>query len=541
MVKKAIRRVQVTHSFFILYFMVTVIITSTSVFAQNLKKSPNVLFIAVDDLKPILGCYGDTLVKTPNIDRLAKNGTVFLCNYVQQAVCGPTRASLLTGKRPDYTKVWDLKTKMRDMNPDIVTLPQHFISQGYTTAGVGKIYHPSCVDKDVDGASWSIPFVKKVKDKYYASEFGLPAAGHYQLPATKDRILKNEASDDGDQKKAQDEEEATVSKMKAGPAVECVDVPDNAYVDGADVDKALEMMKDLSGKDKPFFLAVGIHKPHLPFVAPKKYWDLYKRDSMPVAKFQEHAANSPEIAYTRSAELRNYQDIPDLCSFTGQGNHIGIQLDKQKELIHGYYACVSYTDALVGKLLAELDSLGQTENTILVFWGDHGWHLGDHDLWCKHTDYEQATHAPLIIAAPGIKPSRTESMTEFVDVFPTLCDLAGITIPTNLDGKSLVPLMKNPKAEVKDYSVSQYNRKLNKKQVEGYSVRTKRYRYTEWLMEFKANHVYSESKIVGRELYDYEKDPLETVSRIDDPEYKNVEKDMKAKLMDYFEKTKNNN
>jgi len=541
MIKKLLKRVQVTHSFFIMYFMVMVLLTSANTFAQNVKKSHNVLFIAVDDLKPILGCYGDTLVKTPNIDRLAKKGTIFLSNYCQQAVCGPTRASLMTGKRPDYTKVWDLKTRMRDMNPDIVTIPQYFISQGYTAEGVGKIYHPTCVDKDVDGASWSEPFVKKVKEKYFAAGFGMPAAGHYQLPETKAHILSNQGGDDGEKKNAQDEEEGTVSKMKAGPAVECVDVPDDAYLDGADVNKALEMMKDLSGKDKPFFLAVGIHKPHLPFVSPKKYWDLYNRNDMPVAKFQEHAANSPEIAYTRANELRNYQDIPDLCTFTGQGNHIGLQLDKQKELIHGYYAAVSYTDALVGKLLAELDALGETDNTIIILWGDHGWHLGDHDLWCKHTNFEQATHAPLIIAAPGIQPTKTNSQSEFVDVFPTLCDLAGLPIPTYLDGKSLVPLMKDPKATVKDYSVSQYNRKLNKKQVEGYSVRTKRYRYTEWLADFKANHVYSESKIVGKELYDYEKDQLETVSRIDDPEYKSVEKDMKAKLMDYFEKTKNNN
>ena len=539
MIKKVLGKVQLTHSFFILYFMTTVIITSVNTFAQTVKKSPNVLFIAIDDFKPIVGCYGDTLIKSPNIDRLASHGTIFLSNYCQQAVCGPTRASLLTGKRPDYTKVWDLKTKMRDMNPDIVTLPQHFITEGYTTAGVGKIYHPSCVDKDVDGASWSIPFAKKVKDKYYAAGFGLPAAGHYQLPLTKERILK--ATDDGSDKKGvQDEEESATSKMKAGPAVECADVPDDAYVDGADVNKALEMMKDLSGKDKPFFLAVGIHKPHLPFVAPKKYWDLYKREDMPVAKFQKHAENSPEIAYTRSAELRNYTDIPELCSYSDQTLNIGLPMDKQKELIHGYYACVSYTDALVGKLLKELDELGMTDNTIIVLWGDHGWHLGDHDLWCKHTDFEQATHAPLIISAPGFKPSKTESMTEFVDVFPTLCDLAGVKIPTNLDGKSLVPLMKDSKAEVKEYSVSQYNRKLNKKQVEGYSVRTKRYRYTEWLADYKANHLYSESKIVGRELYDYEKDPLETVSKIDDADYKKVEKDMKALLMDYFEKQKNN-
>ena len=538
MIHKLLNRILISNAFLVFYFIILLLTSSTTSFAQALKKSPNILFIAVDDMKPILGCYGDILIKSPNIDRLAKNGTIFLANYCQQAVCGPTRASLMTGKRPDFTKVWDLQTRMRDMNPDILTLPQYFISQGYTTAGIGKIYHPTCVDKDLDGPSWSIPFVKKVKENYYAQGYGLPVAEFYQLPETKAKILKSQ-EESRKNKSPQDEDESTTGKMKPGPSTECANVPDDAYLDGANVNKALEMMKDLTGKDKPFFLAVGIRKPHLPFVAPKKYWDLYNREDMPLAKFQKHALNSPEIAYTRSAELRNYTDIPDLCTFSDKTNNIGLDINKQKELIHGYYACVSYIDALIGRLLDELDSLGLAGNTIIVLWGDHGWHLGDHDLWCKHTDFEQATHAPLIISAPGIKPSKTSSQTEFVDVFPTLCELAGVIIPKNLDGVSLVPLMKNPNSTVKEYSVSQYNRKLNKRQVEGYSVRTKRYRYTEWLADFKANHVYNDSKIVGLELYDYEKDPLETISQIDAAEYKDVQKEMKALLMDYFSKQKN--
>jgi arylsulfatase A-like enzyme len=190
--------------------------------------------------------------------------------------------------------------------------------------------------------------------------------------------------------------------------------------------------------------------------------------------------------------------------------------------------------------LKALDSLGLTGNTIIILWGDHGWHLGDHDLWCKHTDFEQATHAPLIISAPGILPSRCSSQTEFVDIFPTLCDLAGLQIPAGRDGLSLVPLMKEPAKEVKQYSVSQYWRKDNKRNIEGYSIRTKRYRYTEWLVDFKETHEYSADKIAGRELYDYEKDPLETVSRIDDPAYRQVESEMKKLLMEYFDSQKNN-
>jgi arylsulfatase A-like enzyme len=518
-----------SHFPLVFYIAVLILLSSKNTYTQTVKETPNVLFIAVDDLKPILGCYGDTLIKTPNIDALAKRGTVFLANYCQQAVSGPTRASLLTGKRPDYTRIYNMKTKMRDMNPDILTLPQYFQSQGYATTGVGKIYDPRCVDEYADKPSWSERFTKRPGKEYFSKVTGEPAFGYYQLPELKKKELQGRV-------KIESEE----GSLKDGPSVECADVPDDAYLDGATVKKAKELLIHLAQQKKPFFLAVGIHNPHLPFVAPKKYWDLYKREQMPVAKFQEHAANSPEFAYTSSPELRAYTDIPPLVSFSDQKNSIHLPIDKQKELIHGYYAAVSYADAQIGLVLKALDSLGLTGNTIIILWGDHGWHLGDHDLWCKHTDFEQATHAPLIISAPGILPSRCSSQTEFVDIFPTLCDLAGLQIPANRDGLSLVPLMKEPSKEVKKYSVSQYWRKNNKQNIEGYSIRTKRYRYTEWLVDFKDKHEYSEDKIAGKELYDYEKDPLETVSRIDDPGYREAQTEMKKLLMEYFDSQKDN-
>jgi iduronate 2-sulfatase len=511
------------------YIAILILLSSQNTYTQTVKETPNVLFIAVDDLKPILGCYGDTLIKTPNIDALAKRGTVFLANYCQQAVSGPTRASLLTGKRPDYTRIYNMKTKMRDMNPDILTLPQYFRSCGYTTTGVGKIYDPRCVDENLDKPSWSIPFTKKPAKKYFNEITGEPAFGFYQQADLKEKALKGR-SDNGSEEGA----------LKDGPSIECANVPDDAYLDGATVKKAKELLESLAHQDKPFFLAVGIHNPHLPFVAPKKYWDLYKREQMPVAKFQEHAANSPEFAYTASPELRAYTDIPALVTFSDQKNSIHLPVDKQQELIHGYYAAVSYADAQIGVVLKTLDSLGLAGNTIIILWGDHGWHLGDHDLWCKHTDFEQATHAPLIISAPGILPSRCSSQTEFIDIFPTLCELTGLQIPDNRDGLSLVPLMNEPSKEIKKYSVSQYGRKRDKQSIEGYSIRTKRYRYTEWLSDFKDTHEYSEDKIAGKELYDYEKDPLETVSRIDDPAYRDVQAEMKKLLMEYFNSQKDN-
>jgi len=511
----------------------------TQLFAQE--KKMNVLFIAVDDLKPVLGCYGDKLVKTPNIDRLAAQGTVFLQNYCQQAVCGPTRASLMTGMRPDYTRVWDLKTKMRDINPDIVSIPQYFISKGYQTAGIGKIFDSRCVDEELDKPSWSTPYYKK-SDKYYPVSTGAPE-GQYQLPATKALFKKYTAEGQAKGLKGKELNDYVGKYIK--PSVECCNVPDNAYVDGANTLHAKEILAKLAKDGKPFFFGVGLTKPHLPFVAPKKYWDLYKRDEMPLAVFQQKAKNSPDMAYHTAAELYAYSDIPEISSFSDQKVGLDMPVEKQKELIHGYYAATSYTDAQVGILLNTLDSLGLSKNTIIVLWGDHGWHLGDHNLWCKHTNFEQATHAPLIISAPGIQPSMSKSPTEFIDIFPTLCSLSNIPVPVHLDGKSLVPVMKNPKVLVKEFSVSQYPRTLDKLDTErlgwsdgqymGYSIRTGQYRYTIWMKEsFRSYKPFNKNLIVATELYDYQKDPNETVSVVSEKEYASVAEDLNGKIVAFL-------
>lgn len=531
-----------TTGFFFSGILIASVFGSVKVVSQTTTQ-PNILFIAIDDLKPLLGCYGNTIVKTPNIDRLAKRGTVFLQNYCQQAVCGPTRASLMTGMRPDYTKVWDLKTRMRDVNPDIISLPQYFKSQGYSTQGIGKVYDPRCVDSEIDKPSWSVPYYKTNK-KYYPKELGEPALTRYQNPATKQ--LAAEYAKEAAAKGLKGSEANDYVTTKVRPTTESEDVPDHAYNDGANTLQAKDILIQLSKQSGPFFLAVGLAKPHLPFVAPKKYWDLYQRDLLPVAEFQNKPADAVNIAFHNAGEIRAYTDIPAVLS-TANDKGFGITLpaDKQKELIHGYYASISYTDANVGILLNTLDSLGITDNTIIVLWGDHGWHLGDHNLWCKHSNFEQATRAPLIIAAPGLAKKPTKSPSEFVDIFPTLCDLSGIPVPAHLQGKSLVPLMKNPDASVKTFSVSQYPRSGQTAENErlgyagtnvmGYSIRTDRYRYTIWMKNgYRSTDPFSAALLVGSELYDYEKDPQETINFTGNAAYKSIQKSLHQQMIDYL-------
>jgi arylsulfatase A-like enzyme len=448
----------------------------------------------------------------------------------------------MTGTRPDVTQVWNLTTQMRNVNPNLVTLPQYLISQGYETSAIGKIYHPSSAINGVDPVSWSIPYLKS-KESDFPTELGEPANGQYQMKETKEKMTPEIIAERKQKNKdlaANDENPKSIK----GPSTECIDVPDTAYEDGVIALLAKDQIISLSKKEKPFFMAVGFHRPHLPFVAPKKYWDLYNRDDMPIATFQEHSKNGPLVAYHQSGELRNYLDIPEFATLSADSLRIGLKLEKQKELNHGYYAAVSYMDAQVGILLNTLESLGTLENTVIVLWGDHGWHLGDHDLWHKHTNFEEATKAPLIIAGPGIKAGKTGSLTEFVDVFPTICDLAGVPIPKNLDGKSLKSVMLNNKEIAKEYSISQYPRKLKKAEmvkagftdpkIMGYSLRTDKYRYTIWMNNFTSKQSFNESQVYASELYDYVKDPLETVNVVDDVNYVKTSKEMKSKMIAFF-------
>ena len=445
---------------------------------------PNVLFIAVDDLKPLLGCYGESSIRTPNIDRLAATGTVFLHAYCQQAVCGPSRASLLTGLRPDTTRVWDLQTRLRDQLPDVVTLPQHFKRHGYVAVGMGKVFDPRSVDgpgKD-DPQSWSRPYTQLPVNP--RSEFGYLG---------EEFVARARAA-----------QRKEIKVLGGGPVCELDhDVPDEAYGDGILAAKAVKAIGELAPDEKPYFLAVGFAKPHLPFVAPKKYADLYPLSAIRLAPFQKRPAGAPEYALQDSGELKN-------GSFAGFANLQGaLPAERQKELIQGYMACVSYMDAQFGKVLDAVEKSGEAEKTIVVLWGDHGWHLGDHGMWCKHTNYEQATRAPLIIArrAKGGMAAKAPAPVEFVDIFPTLCELAAIPSPEHLHGKSLVPVLDDPKAITKEFAVSQYPRGARM----GYAFRDGRYRYVRWVRRNEPNVLQAE------ELYDYKEDPFETRNLLDEP------------------------
>lgn len=489
--------------------------------AETKTKHPNILFLPVDDLKPLLGCYGDKTAITPNIDRLAKRGMVFLNAQCQQAVCGPTRASIMTGLYPDTTKVWDLKTKMRKMNPDILTLPQYLKQKGYETTGVGKTYDPRCVDKELDKPSWSIPYSQGWNTFIFNKTHPWPAGG-YQDPKTK-KIHKEvmqklrqsgKRGDKNARKKAQSQTPGS------RPPTECYDVPDDAYADGAICNKGLQLMERLAEGDKPFFLSVGFLKPHLPFVAPKKYWDMYDRKKLSVHPFQEMPKDAVQMAFQPGWELRSgYSDIPK-----------GKLPEKlQLELIHGYYACVSYIDAQVGRLLDKLDELGIANNTIICLWGDHGWHLGDHSMWCKHSNFEQAVRVPLIIAAPQMKGKgeKSDSPVGFIDVFPTLCQLSDLPIPKQLQGESLVPILNDPKAMVKEVQMSQYPRFYEGKKYMGYTLRSKTHRYVAWINKDKLKDKNNPNTPDFEELYDYPNDPHEKVNIAKQPE--------SSKLIQYFQ------
>jgi arylsulfatase A-like enzyme len=458
---------------------------------------PSVLFIAVDDLRPELGCYGKEYIKSPNIDRLAKAGMVFNRAYCQQAVCSPTRSSLMTGTRPDTTKVWDLITHFRTALPEVVTLGQHFKENGYFVQGMGKIYHGGYDDPK----TWSTPW-------------GTPKATPYALPENlklNQRQFEGEP-DDAIAPKAKKTkapatgagklDETTAAKRNSrGPAYEGADVPDNTFQDGKVAELAVSTLQNLSKKQEPFFLAVGFIKPHLPFVSPKKYWDLYDASKIQLAPNKFRPVDAPDYAILPGNEMRAYYGIPE-------GS---IPDDLARTLKHGYYAAVSYMDAQVGKVLDELDRLGLRENTIVILWGDHGWKLGEHDAWCKHSNCENDTNAPLILSAPGMKNlgTHTNALVEYVDVYPTLSELAGLPLPKHLEGLSFKPVLEDPARSWKTAAFSQYPRsagKANGSALMGYAMRTDRYRFVVWVS--RTDH----SKVDAIELYDHQTDPQENTN-----------------------------
>ncbi len=427
-------------------------------------RQPNILFIAVDDLKPTLGCYGDTTAQTPEIDRLASRGTVFTNAQCQWPVCGPSRASLMTSLYPEAVGVMDLKTDMRNKNPDVVSLTQHFKDNGYLTLGTGKIYDPRCVDSKtaMDRPSWSQPF------------------HHQNLREVKYNDVK---------------------KVVLAP-----DVKDADLMDGQIARKGVRLLQELAAADgeQPFFLAVGFKKPHLPFIAPKKYWDLYQRAELPLAAHAGGIENDSGYLLHDSPEYRGYDGSPK----TGP-----ISEAYQREALHGYYACTSFIDAQVGLLIGELDRLGLADDTAIVLWGDHGFHLGDHSMWGKHSALEQAARVPLIMVPPGgadVKGKTSPTPIELVDIYPTLCEWAGIEVPEGIAGRSFVPFFDGDQTAIREGALTVFKKKGSM----GYSFRTERYRYNEWLNKF--------GKTVATDLFDYQIDPLETTNRAADPEYAEV-------------------
>ena len=450
--------------------------------ANVASKRPNVLFIAVDDMRCDLGCYGAAHVQSPNIDRLSTTSVLFKRAYCQQAVCNPSRVSLLTGLRPDTTRVWDLVTEMRTVSPAVVTLPQYFRQNGYRSVAYGKIFH----NPFPDAASWDEP-THNAQGVVAYSQKNVQALAEYRQ-----------------QMRSEGKPQNAIDRMR-GPAAEAQEQPDERNFDGKQTSDALRKMKELAEAESPFFLAVGYIRPHLPFITPKQYWDLYDRATLPLAENPQIPKGMPPVAFgDRNLggfyELRGYMDFANAPTPFEQP----LSESQQRELRHGYYASVSFVDAQVGRLMAGLDELGLADNTIVVFWSDHGWKLGEHGSWCKQTLFELDTHAPLIIRAPRAKANgtKTEALVEFVDIYPTLCELAGLPVPKTLEGVSLKPLLDGTAATVKDAAFSQFPRKQDGRDYMGYAMRTDRYRYIEWLDAH-------DGEIFARELYDHKNDPAE--------------------------------
>ena len=433
-------------------------VTASRVAAER----PNVLFIAVDDLRPELACYGEQHIHSPHIDRLAKSGTLFERAYCMVPTCGASRASLMTGIRPNAKRFVNYLAWAEKDAPGITTLNSHFKNNGYRTTSLGKIFHHPADNSQ----GWSQPAWRP------------RGVARYQLPGNARRH----------------EEGQKLPRPKRGPAWESADVPDNSYADGVLAERAVAELGRLKNNEEPFFLAVGFFKPHLPFVAPQKYWDLYDHADIQLPANYHVPQAAPKESIHSSGELRAYADIP------AKGP---VSEATARNLIHGYYACVSYTDALIGSLLDELDRLQMTDNTIVVLWGDHGWNLGEHTLWCKHSCYETSMRIPLIVRMPGVTDGRrTPALTESIDVYPTLCELAGIPLPEHLQGRSLVAVLKNPDIEWDATATGRYRN--------GDTIRSADYRFTKYTN--------GQGRVTARMLYDHSTDPDENVNRISDQE-----------------------
>ncbi|MCM2373452.1 sulfatase [Aporhodopirellula aestuarii] len=435
------------------------------------EKPLNVLFLVSDDLRPELGCYGNTVIQSPHIDSLAKRGIVFERAYCQQAVCSPSRSSVMTGVRPDTNKVWNLTTHFRKAIPDVITLPQWFKEHGYVTRGLGKIYHGDLQDPP----SWS------AREPSASTKAGQPAGREFHT-----LVNRNETP----------ETPIPLTKTNRGQAFRIANDPPNSGGESELADEAIESLQEFATASQPFFLAVGFRKPHLPFVCPKAYWDLYDPQKIPRATNRFLPRDAPDYALVERNEMWNYSGVPDTND---------LPEEYARQLKHGYYACVSYMDAQLGRVLDELDRLELTDNTIVILWGDHGWKLGEHNRWCKHSNVEDDARAPLVISVPGMKHAgrSTKALVEFVDIYPTLVDLANLPLPEHLEGTSFRPVLDRPEETWKTAAFSQYPRTVNGRRLMGYSMRTDRYRFTRWV------HIDDHTKVDAEELYDHQTDPQE--------------------------------
>lgn len=457
---------------------------------------PNVLLIMADDLRPELATFGSAGI-TPNLDRLAKRGVQFDRVYCQQALCNPSRSSMLTGMRPDTLRIWHNSTHFRENVPEAITLPQWFKQHGYTSRCIGKIFHNWHTKEKGDPRSWSAP-----EFLHYANHGDDVAQVTGELPPNL----------------------ASPAPRKYGnvPLYECRDVPDSAYYDGRIAAEAVRVLGEV--KNQPFFVAVGFWKPHAPFNAPKKYWDVYDRNKLPPLD-PRRPESAPEIAFHDGRELRGAP--PNQVTFTP---------DQAAEIRHGYFANISYIDAQIGKLLDALDQHSLRDQTIVVFIADHGFHLGEHDLWAKTSNFELDARVPLIIASPGSKSAgrRTDLLIESLDVFPTLAQLAGLPKPDGLAGVSLVPILNDSDASSKRVAFTQHPRPpyfdrepTSHPEVMGYSARTSRVRYTEW-------RNWKSGETVARELYDAQGDPAETRNAIDSPSLNEAQREAESLLRTQF-------
>lgn len=456
-----------------LIFQLTIYVSWVGTFLSAAEK-PNVLLILVDDLKPALGCYGDPAAKTPNLDRLAARGMRFDLAYCNQAVCAPSRFNLMLGSHSTSTGLYGLSNRLRQKLPEAVTLPQYFAKHGYQTESLGKVFHIGHGNEG-DPRSFVTPHFHDRVIEYLD-----PVSTHGGQLTREEALFTNQRLRE-------------IRSLPRGAAFESPDVKDEDYADGR---VAAEAVKRLQKAKAPFFITVGFVRPHLPFSAPKKYWDMHVPADLPMPAFEKMPALSPEVAHKKGGEIAAYDPVPE--------NDDEFPPALKRQLIHGYYASTSFVDAQIGKVIDELDRSGLADNTIIVLWGDHGFHLGDLGIWTKHTNYEQANHIPLLVIAPGVTQpgSSTRQLAETVDIYPTLAELAGLPAPSGpqpINGISLLSVLKDPKTRVRDHAFHSFP-----KEKMGRAIRTERHRLVEW------RAIGEPSETAEWELYDYEVDPHET-------------------------------